>query len=118
MIRILIYLVGFGSLGFSILLISCNSVCEDPELHDLKKKCGSCVDTLLITDFEIGSNPTEAGGNLSAWFDELSNINVEVSYATLGGGAWNSQFYAMVEISNNNGNSPAGFSGGGYSGFP
>lgn len=99
-------------IALSSLIGGCNSMCENPDLADLQKLC-EVPDPLWITDFELGENPTAAGGSLAPWKDSLSNVQVKVCYATEGGGSNNSRFYARVDIFGNNGDSPAGWSGGG-----
>jgi hypothetical protein len=70
-------------------------------------------DTLFITGFELGQNPTEYGGSLGYWNDTLSGIGVTVQYDTAGGGASGSRYYARLDIAGNDGDSPKGWSGGG-----
>ena len=100
MIRFLTYSTGILILWATV-FIGCNSICENPDLHDLKELCTKIGDTLLIADFETGINPTECNGNLTKWNDDFSNIIVQVDYDTLGGGSRNSKYYAKVEIMNN-----------------
>ena len=70
-------------------------------------------DTLFITGFENGEDPTEFGGVLDVWNDTLSGIEVQVSYDSTGGGAWGSRYYAKLMISGNGGHSTVNWSGGG-----
>ena len=78
--------------------------CHEPDLGN---------DTLLITGFEAGENPTEWMGHLSKWDDTLSSIVVHWQYDSIGGGAWGSKFYALLEILGNDATSVADWSGGG-----
>ena len=93
---------------------ACESVCE-PDFQDLDN-C-SCPDkagdVLFITGFENGKNPTEGGGGLGIWQDTFSDIRVFAFYATDGGGAGNSPYYAKLVIQGNKKNSATGWSGGG-----
>lgn len=70
-------------------------------------------DTLFLSDFELGENPTEHGGGLTFWKDTLSNIKVQIFYDSTKGGARGSKYYAKLEISGNDGMSMKEWSGGG-----
>lgn len=70
-------------------------------------------DTLFITGFEQGADPTEYLGALNPWHDTLSGIQVQVFYDSTGGGAKGSRYYAKLALNGNSGHSANNWSGGG-----
>ena len=86
----------------------CCDFCEDPcPALDILE------DTLIVSDFESGGDPTEHCGYTGIWKDDLSHVQVVSMYDTTGGGADGSAYYAKVIITGNNGDTPRGWSGGG-----
>lgn len=102
----------FGS--FACCLWACETDC-----------CEFCEDTcpnlnvsqtaLLITDFEIGYDPTEHCGYVGTWKDDSSYTQVVVIYDSVGGGSGGSSNYVKVILAGNDGDTPYGWSGGGLS---
>ncbi|MCB0564831.1 MAG: hypothetical protein KDD01_10690 [Phaeodactylibacter sp.] len=110
---------------FSISIIlnySCDPICEapvitlpppEPEICDIENHP---KDSLFITGFEKGENPTEWGGNLNPWKDSLSSVQVAVDYFSLNVDLIHGEYAAQVTIDSNFAEtSAADWSGGGMS---
>ena len=90
-------------------LWACGDSTMAPEI--MVSEPADCTSTLLVADFDSGNDPINLGGHVGKW-DNSGIPKVEISYINDLKGS-DSTGVVQIQLTNNNGGGPNGWSGGG-----